>query len=197
MSPAGCTKSIWMLSQPHRLSHNTVPCCVFHWSLWAVESWVKFVPYLQTQHVQVCLESLAAPVVEFITICQILLRKEGKEIKKARTHREHFRYLTLQIMCNTEKPYGLLFFLEIVYSFIYIQFEIKFLLLWFLVWTYAMDHKIFTLWTYSNLVEVSKHSNKNPPKVSDSHQMVVLFVCLHLLLGCGISHLRCGSRCII
>lgn len=31
-----------------------------------------------------CLESLAAPVVEFklITICQILLRKEWKEIKK-------------------------------------------------------------------------------------------------------------------
>lgn len=45
---------------------------------------MKFVPYLQTQHVQVCLESLAAPVVEFklITICQILLRKEWKEIKK-------------------------------------------------------------------------------------------------------------------
>ena len=43
---------------------------------------MKFVPYLQTEHAQVCLESLAAPVVEFITICQILLRKEGKEIKK-------------------------------------------------------------------------------------------------------------------
>ena len=39
--------------------------------------------------------------------------KEGREgDKKARTHREHFRYLTLQILCNTEKPYGWLFFLE-------------------------------------------------------------------------------------
>lgn len=45
---------------------------------------MKFVPYLQTQHVHICLENLAAPVVEFkhITICQILLRKNGKEIKK-------------------------------------------------------------------------------------------------------------------
>ena len=48
-----------------------------------------------------------------------------------------------------------------------------------------MEHKIFTLWTYSNLVVVSKHSNKNPAKVSDSYQTVVLFVCLYLLLGFG------------
>ena len=80
-SPRGGTKSSWNLSQPHRLSHSIFSCCFSHHSLWAEESWMKLVPHHQRQHVQLWLGGLAVPPMEFqhIAICQILLRKEGKE----------------------------------------------------------------------------------------------------------------------